>query len=129
MAGYVKELLLDLTLFEQEDMGQFVGTDFHHTRLDLLSALEKLYQNNQINDSHILALALFLDGSSKESLFLYVPNAVELLRFCLKQLEHESMYTDDEFIQWALTTRQNYVKIKSALVRDLISIGDNFELA
>jgi hypothetical protein len=39
------------------------------------------------------------------------------------------MYTDDEFIQWALTTRQNYVKIKSALVRDLISIGDNFELA
>lgn len=126
MAGYVRELLRDLSLTDEEELG--AGSDWHVHRIDLYEAITRLYDRGTLDDRHILALEKYYLGDSG---WQTIPGIDELLSFALKQIEQYAgvEYTDEVFIKRCLTKYPNYSRIEQALVKNLIRLGDTFELA
>ncbi len=121
MAGYLRELLRDITLVDHEEVE--AGSESHIARIDIYNGIEALYAQGVLQDTHILALNNYFIGDSHWQL---VPGIQELLSFALKQLEHKvgSEYTDESFIKRCLTKYPKYAKMQQVLVNDLIQMGD-----
>lgn len=125
MAGYLRELLSDLAIASVHE----AGSDAHHAMLDIEIAISSLRSQHRLSEGHLLALDLFYSGN-RGLLLTQIPNARELLSYALKQIAstagHE--YSDEHFIDKALTRYPKYGKIKQALVNKLENYGDTLEL-
>lgn len=123
MAGYVKELLQDQSLFDGEDME--AGSELHIARIDLYSSLEALYKKGVLDDRHLIALNLYYLGDHRAQL-LTVPDVEALLSFAMRQLAEFSGYTDELFIKHALTRYPKYATLEKVFIRNLEKIGETF---
>lgn len=102
MAGYVRELLVDLASGKLDDT---MHTD---VRCDLLSCIQRLVDTKQVDAHDILCLDKFLAGFSLADLTIIYVNAAERLSKTLALIEYTSGYTDESFLSKMMSKYPTY---------------------